>query len=77
MTAEVKQSNEKTYQAAISASPRCLSLKQAATYLSAHLWFIRQLCWGGELPFIRAGRRWLIDRQDLDAWITRAKSKVA
>jgi len=48
---------------------RLLSLKAAAAYLSLSYWTLRELVWCGELPSVRAGRRILVDRNDLDTWI--------
>lgn len=54
--------------------PRCLSIKQPVHYLGSSVWHIRSLCWSGKLTHIRAGKRIVIDRNDLDRWIDRAKS---
>ena len=53
--------------------PRLLTLKAAAAYLSCSLWAIRELVWNRELPHIRIGRRVLIPREDLDAFIEKQK----
>ncbi len=54
-------------------SPRLLGLKSAGGYLSLSYWTVRELVWRGELPSIRVGRRILVDREDLDAFIDRNK----
>ena len=57
--------------------PRLLSAKDAATYLGAHLWAIRQMVRNRELPYVQIGRKHLIDRSDLDRFIEKNKTGVA
>ena len=59
------------------AGPRLLSLKDSATYLGAHLWAIRQMVRNQELPYVQIGRKFLIDRIDLDRFVERNKVGVA
>ena len=59
------------------AGPRLLGLKDAAVYLSAHLWAVRQMVRNRELPFVKIGRKILIDRVDLDRYVERNKVGVA
>ena len=54
-----------------------LSLKDAAVYLGAHLWAVRQMVRGRELPYVQIGRKHLVDRVDLDKFIERNKVGVA
>jgi excisionase family DNA binding protein len=54
-------------------APRLLSKKDAAVYLGATFWAVRDLCWSGELKAIRIGKRDLLDIGDLNAWIERKK----
>jgi excisionase family DNA binding protein len=56
---------------------RLLTIKQAANYLNAHVWFIRTQVWAGAIPYVRFGKRILIDRADLDAFIQRQKTAAA
>ncbi len=56
-----------------SITPRLLGLKSAAGYLSLSYWTVRELIWRGEIPSVRVGRRILVDREDLDAFIERNK----
>jgi excisionase family DNA binding protein len=54
--------------------PRLLTLKKSAEYLSAHPWALRQMVRTRQIPHVRIGRGYLIDRLDLDRYI--AKNKV-
>ncbi len=53
--------------------PRLFSQKEAAAYLGISYWTLRDLCFRGDIPYVRVKRRLLVDRQDLEAYITRAK----
>ena len=57
--------------------PRLLSLKDAAVYLGAHLWAVRQLVRNREIPYVPTGRGFKIDKIGLDRWIERQKIGVA
>ena len=52
---------------------RLLRIPQAAQYLGASVWSVRDLLRRKELIKIRLGRKFLIDIADLDAWILSAK----
>lgn len=52
---------------------RLLSEHEAAQYLGVSYWTLRDLVFRGELPFVRIGRRKLVDRLDLDAYLDRSK----
>ena len=56
-------------------SPRCLTIQAAAEYLSVAVWAVREMIWRGELPFVKVGKRFVIDRSDLDAWIDGRKQR--
>ena len=51
-----------------------VDIKTAAKLLSATPWAIRSLLWGGEIPFVRIGKKHLIDPADLRAYIQRNKA---
>lgn len=57
-------------------SPRLLTLKAAAGYLSIGIWKLRRLIWAGELPSVQDGKggRVLVDRVDLDKWVEAHKN---
>src|SRR5947209_19833175 len=51
-------------------TPRLVTIKQAAAYCSCAVWAIRQAIWSKELRACMIGTRYLIDRGDLDRFIT-------
>jgi excisionase family DNA binding protein len=52
---------------------RLLTIKQAANYLGATVWFMRTLAWERRVPFLKLGKRIVFDRVDLDTFITTEK----
>ncbi len=42
-------------------------------YLGRSDWSVRHLIWGGNLPFVRSGRRVHLDVRDMDAYIEQNK----
>ena len=56
-----------------SLEPRLLSQHEAARYLGISYWTIRDLVFRHEIPFIKIGRRILVDRLDLDTYLDRSK----
>ena len=55
---------------------RLLSANDAGEYLSISHWTVRALIDRGLLPYVRIGRRLLIDVRDLDRYIESLKNKV-
>ena len=55
--------------------PRLMGTRDAARYLGASTWTLRELARAGELPVVRHGRGFLFDIRDLDAYVDRAKKK--
>jgi excisionase family DNA binding protein len=51
--------------------PRLLTIKQAAVYLGAAVWAVREAIWAKELRACKIGRRFVIPREELDAYIDR------
>jgi excisionase family DNA binding protein len=49
--------------------PRTLRIRAAADYLSATTWFVETLMREGKIPFRILGRRRVIEKEDLDAWL--------
>ena len=52
-------------------TPRLLTVRQASQYSGATVWAIRQLYWAKEVAGTIIGRRLLIERESLDAFIDR------
>ena len=55
---------------------RGVTVREAAAYLSATVPAIRRLISKSELPYTKLGKRFIIDREDLDKWIERKKHTV-
>jgi excisionase family DNA binding protein len=54
-------------------SKRLYSVKEAAPYLGRSVTALREMIWAGKLPYIKDGRRILLDIEDMNAWIERSK----
>lgn len=54
---------------------RLLGLPETAEYLGRTVWAVREMIWAGKLPYVRDGRRIMLDLNDLDEWIE--KNKIA
>jgi excisionase family DNA binding protein len=54
-------------------SQRLLMLPEAAHYLGCTLWSVRELIWKGHLPYTKFGKRFQVDRRDLDELVDREK----
>lgn len=52
---------------------RWLTVKEAANYLSVTVYCVRNAIWGGELPFVKAGKHFILDARDLDRWAEERK----
>lgn len=52
---------------------RLISEEEAARYLGISKWTVRNLRFRGDLPTTKIGRRILLDRQDLEAYLLRVK----
>jgi excisionase family DNA binding protein len=48
---------------------RWLNVKEAAEYVSCSVWAIQQLIRDGKLPYRKVGRRFVVDRIDLDRYL--------
>ncbi|GAB4389920.1 MAG: hypothetical protein Kow0025_18440 [Thermodesulfovibrionales bacterium] len=53
---------------------RLFSLKEASVYLGRTVWAVREMLWAGKLPFVRDGKRILLDIRDMDRWIEASKT---
>lgn len=52
---------------------RWFNTAEAAAYLSVAVHAIRDAVWSGQLSYVRAGKRFIFDRPDLDAWASAKK----
>jgi excisionase family DNA binding protein len=52
---------------------RLYSVKEAAPYLGRSVTALREMLWAGKLPYIKDGRRILLDIRDIDEWIEKSK----
>lgn len=48
---------------------RLISIKEAGEYLSRSPWTVAEMVRTGKLPYVRDGKRKLLDLKDLDTWI--------
>ena len=53
--------------------PLLVDINGAAKLLSSTPWTVRGLLWGRKIPFIKVGKRFLIDPADLRNFIAREK----
>jgi hypothetical protein len=53
--------------------PLLVDIKGAATLLSVGPWAVRTLLWGRKLPYIKVGKKFLIDPHDLRTFIDENK----
>lgn len=63
--------------AVIPSEPLLLDIPGVARALSATPWAVRSLLWDGKIPYIKIGRKHLIDPADLRAFIAREKDGAA
>lgn len=56
-------------------SKRLYSIKEASIYLGRSVYAVREMIWAGKLPYIKDGRRILLDIYDIDEWIERNKTR--
>ena len=57
-------------------APRLLNILDAARYMGCAVWFVRSLIWGRRVPYVKFGKRYLLDRSDLDKFIDSQKQRV-
>jgi excisionase family DNA binding protein len=53
---------------------RLFSISEMAPAFGATEWFWRTQIWDGKIPFVQVGRKMLIDREDIEQFITKNKS---
>ena len=52
---------------------RLYSIKELVKEFGATEWFWRTQIWGGQLPYVQVGRKFLIDREDVESFIKKHK----
>ena len=68
----MKQDNQQT----ATLPKRLYSVKEASIYLGRSECAVREMIWAGKLPFIKDGRRILLDIKDMDEWIEKNKMQM-
>lgn len=53
---------------------RWFKLTDAAVYMAAHLWFVRELIRNGKIPHQKVGRGYVLDKIDLDRYLESNKA---
>lgn len=53
--------------------PRLYDIKKAAQYMGCSIWTARTLIWNGSLPYIKFGRKYFVDVQDINRFIEKEK----
>lgn len=53
---------------------RLYSITESARYLGRTACAVREMLWAGKIPFVKDGRRILLDRRDMDHWIDSHKT---
>jgi excisionase family DNA binding protein len=61
----------------VAIQPRLLNVRQAAEYLGATIWYVRTIAWEKKVKSVMFGNRLLFPREELDAFVDRAKVGAA
>ncbi|MFH1287149.1 MAG: helix-turn-helix domain-containing protein [bacterium] len=56
---------------------RLYSIKEASVYLGRTIWAVREMIWAGKIPYVKDGRRILLDIRDMETWIEKNKSRYS
>ena len=56
---------------------RLYSIPEAGEYLGRTVWSIREMIYAGKIPYIRDGRRMLLDIRDMDSWIEENRTRYS
>jgi excisionase family DNA binding protein len=57
------------------AGKRLYTIKEMVDFFGATPWFWRSQIWSGQLPFVQVGRKMFIDREDIEGFIARHKTR--
>ena len=55
---------------------RLYSIQEASDYLGRSVWAVREMLWAGKMPYIKDGRRILLDINDMEKWIEKNKTQI-
>jgi excisionase family DNA binding protein len=53
---------------------RWFTITEAADYMAAHLWFVRELIRTGKIPHQKLGRGYVLDKIDMDRFLENNKA---
>jgi excisionase family DNA binding protein len=56
-------------------SKRLYNIKESAVYLGRSEWALREMLWAGKMPYVKDGKRILIDINDMNEWIDQTKTR--
>jgi|HubBroStandDraft_6_1064221.scaffolds.fasta_scaffold31221_3 excisionase family DNA binding protein len=57
--------------------PRSMSVETAARYIDATPWNVEELCRSGQIVAYKQGKRWTVDRLELDRYVSRRHAEAA
>jgi excisionase family DNA binding protein len=57
--------------------PRSMSVETAARYIDATPWNVEELCRSGQIVAYKQGKRWTVDRYELDRYVSRRHAEAA
>jgi excisionase family DNA binding protein len=57
--------------------PRSMSVETAARYIDGTPWAVEELCRSGQIVAYKQGKRWTVDRLELDRYVARRHSEAA
>jgi excisionase family DNA binding protein len=67
-------------ESAVAVEPRLqakfINIRDAAAYLAATVWFMRELVWSRRIPFAKRGNKYVFDIADLDAFAVSQKTQA-
>lgn len=55
---------------------RLYNLSEAAVYLGRSVWAVREMLWVGKMPYVKDGKRILVDFEDMNRWIEQSKTRT-
>ena len=57
--------------------PRSMSVETAARYIDGTPWAVEELCRSGQIVAYKQGKRWAVDRLELDRYVARRHAEAA